>query len=185
MKIDIRKVLSDKLYCESAFRHYVKIGVLRKTGNFLFEKHMNKAVSNLDFANFLMEEHKFSIKDKLPGRAFYDWCITIYYYSIYHTALALTAKIGFESKSHLATIIAITLFYYHRDNLLKKEDVEFIISNVHLGRNDIDLVIDAKEIRERASYNVDSSFELGQARMAQMQAADFVSRIRALLEDIT
>lgn len=184
MKIDIGKALADKLYCESAFRHYVKIGVLRKTGISLFEKHMNKAVSNLDFANFLMEEHKFSIKDKLPGRAFYDWCITIYYYSIYHTALALTAKIGYEFKSHLATIIAITLFYYHRDNLLKKEEVEFIISNVHLGRQDIDLVIDAKDMRERASYNVDSSFELGQARMAQMQTADFVSRIRVLLEEI-
>ena len=55
---------------------------------------------------------------------------------------------------------------------------------VRVGNAADRLLIYAKDMRERASYNVDSSFELYQARMAQVQTADFVSRIRVLLEEV-
>jgi len=182
MKVDINKIIENKEYCEKIFKHYAKIKVLRETSP-AFKKHLNKAISNLEFANFILAEHEHSIKEKLPNRTFYDWCITIYYYSIYHTVLALTAKIGYESKSHLATITAITLFYYHKGNILNKEDIEFIIEKIHLEKQEIDLVLDSKKLRERACYGADELFELSQAKRLQEQTADFVNKIRSMLEE--
>ncbi len=183
MKVNIRKLIEDKKYCEAIFKHYVKINVLRETDSRLFGKYLNKALRNLEFANFILTEHDYSIKEKLPKRTFYDWCITIYYYSVYHTALALIAKIGYESKSHLATVTAITLFYYHRDNILKKEEIEFAIEKIHLEKQEIDFVADSKDLRERACYGADELFELSQAKRLQEQTADFVNKIKSLLEE--
>lgn len=181
MKVDVQKLIKNKKYCENIFKYYTKIKVLRKTNPNLFEKYLNKALSNLEFANFILMEHDYSIKQKLPNKTFYDWCITIYYYSIYHIALALTTKIGYESKSHLATITAITLFYYHKDNVLKKEDIEFIIEKINLEKQEIDLVLDSKKLREKACYGADEIFELSQAKKLQEQTAEFVNRIKSLL----
>lgn len=182
MKVDVQKLIKNKKYCENVSKYYTKIKVLRKTNPNLFEKYLNKALSNLEFANFILMEHDYSIKQKLPNKTFYDWCITIYYYSIYHIALALITKIGYESKSHLATITAITLFYYHKDNVLKKEDIEFIIEKINLEKQEIDLVLDSKKLREKACYGVDEIFELSQAKKLQEQTAEFVNRIKSLLQ---
>jgi len=181
MKVDVQRLVKDKKYCETVFKHYTKIRLLRKTDSSLFDKYINKSMSNLEFANFILTEHDYSIKNKLPKKTFYDWCITIYYYSIYHIALALTTKISYESKSHLATITAITLFYYHKDNILKKKDIEFIIEKVHLEKQEIYLVLDSKKLRERACYGADEVFELSQAKRLQEQTAEFVNKIRSLL----
>jgi len=181
MKINVQKLIKDKKYCETIFKHYVKIKLLRKTESGLFNKYINKAISNLEFANFILAEHNDSIKHKLPNKTFYDWCITIYYYSIYHIALALATKIGYESKNHLATITAITLFYHHKNNILKKEDIEFIIEKIHLEKQEIDLILDSKKLREKACYGADEMFELSQAKRLQKQTAEFVNKIRGLL----
>ncbi len=184
MKIDIKRLIDSKEYCEKVFNFFIKKKLIRDSKLRLFEKHMNKALNNLEFANFLLSEHNYSIKEKLPNKTFYDWCITIYYYAIYHTALALTEKIGYSSKNHIATISTITLFYYHKDNLLKKEDIEFLIDKINIEREDIDLITDSKELRESACYGVDKLFELNQAQKLQKQTADFVNKIRVLLYEI-
>ena len=183
MKINIQKLVKDKEYCEKILRHYIKRGILKGEEPKLFGKYINKALNNLEFANFILTEHNYSIKEKLPKRTFYDWCIIIYYYSIYHTALALITKIGYSSKSHLATIAAITSFYYHHDNILKKEDIYFIIEKINLEKQEIDLVLYSKNLRERACYGADELFELSQAKRLQEQTADFVNKIKSLLED--
>jgi len=182
MKVDTQKLIKNNEYCLKVFKHYVKVKALRKSGLALYEKHLNKALRNLEFANFILAEHDYSIKEKLPKRTFYDWCITIYYYAIYHAALALVEKIGYESKNHLATITAITLFYYHHENILKREDVEFIIEKISLDQKDITLVTDSKELRERACYGADEVFEAAQAKKLGAGTADFVNKIRALLK---
>lgn len=182
MKIDVQKLIKDKKYCERSFRHYIKIKILRKTNPNLFKKYLNKALSNLEFANFILMEHDYSIKNKLPNKTFYDWCTTIYYYSIYHIALALTTKIGYESKSHLATITTITLFYYHKDNILKKEDIEFITEKINLEKQEIELILDSKKLREKACYGVDKIFELLQTKKLKEKTVEFVNKIKSLLE---
>ena len=128
-----------------------------------------------------MEEHNFSIKEKLPNRKYYDWCITIYYYSIYHISLALLAKLGYKSNSHFATLAAITLFYYHKDNLLKEKDIDFLLEKINLEEKEIDFVIESKDLRERACYGVDESFNLSITKILQKQTVDFVNMIKDLL----
>ena len=180
MKFNPNNLVKDKKYCEELFKHYLKTKALRKT-NPEYKKYLNKAISNLDFANFLLEEHNFSIKEKLPNRNYYDWCIIIYYYSIYHTSLALLAKLGYKSNSHLATLTAITLFYYHKDNILKKEDIDFLLEKITLDKNEIDFVIESKELRERACYGVDESFNISITKTLQKETVDFVNKIKELL----
>lgn len=180
MKFDSNKLIKDKKYCEDLFKYYIKIKALRKT-NLEYKKHINKAISNLDFANYLLEEHDYSIKEKLPNRNYYDWCITIYYYSIYHAALALLAKLGYKSNSHFATLATITLFYYYKDNILRKEDINFLIEKISLDEKEINFVIDSKDLRERACYGVDETFNKSIAKILQTQTADFVNKIKELL----
>ncbi len=180
MKFDQKRLTKEKKYCEELFNHYVKIKAIRKT-NPDYKKHIDKAISNLELANFLLEEHNFSIKEKLPGRKYFDWCITIYYYSIYHTSLALLAKLGYKSSSHLATLSTITLFYFHKDNVLKKEDIDFLLEKVNLKEKEIDFVIESKDLRERACYGVDESFNISIANLLQTQTAEFVNKIKELL----
>lgn len=182
MKIDIKRLINNKEYCEKIFMLFIKKRVIKENKLKFFEKHINKALSNLEFANFLIEEHEHSIKEKLPNKTFYDWCIVVYYYAIYHTALALVNKVGYESKNHIATITVITLLYYHKTNILKKEEVEFIIERISLEKRDIDLVFDSKELREKACYGADQLFELKQAVTLKKETADFVNKIRGLLE---
>lgn len=183
MKVNINKLINNKKYCEKVFKHYLKLKVLKKALKPSFQKNVNKSISNLEFGNFILDEHNFSIKKKLPGKHFYDWCIIIYYYSIYHITLALLEKLGYESKSHIATLATIALFYYHKDNLLKREDIEFIINKINLEKEELDLVLKAKNMRERACYGTDKIFELSMAKRLQEQTADFVNRIRSLLEE--
>lgn len=142
----------------------------------------DKAVDNLEFANFLVEEHDYAIKEKLPKKKFYDWCITVYYYSLYHGATALLDKLGYSSKSHAATIVAITLFYYHKDNVLNKEDIELLIEKMDVNKDDIDLILDAKSLRERACYGVNESFDLLLVNSIKDKVVNFSNKIRVFLE---
>lgn len=180
MKFELDKLTKEKKYCEELFSHCIKTKTLRKT-NPDYKKHVRKAISNLELANFLLEEHNFSIKEKLPNRNYYDWCITIYYYSIYHISLALLAKLGYKSNSHLATLAAITLFYYHKDNVLQKKDIDFLLEKISLEEKEIDFVIESKDYRERACYGVDENFNISIAKLLQKQTADFVNKIKELL----
>ena len=182
MKIIVLNLIENHKYCEEVFQYFLKFKILKKTEP-LFEKYIDKAISNLEFANFIMDEHKYSIGEKLPNKTFYDWCITIYYYSIYHTALALLTKLRYSSKNHLATIATLTLFYYHRENILEKEDIEFIIREINLQKEDIDLLISSKDLREKACYNPDEKFVLEQAKNLQERTAIFVNKVKTLLEN--
>jgi len=174
-------LINDKEYCIKLFKHNLKLKSLQKN-NTDCKKYIKKAESNLEFSNYLMDEHKHSIKEKLPNRNYYDWCITIYYYSIYHTALALIAKLGYTSNSHSATLTAVTLFYYHKNNILKKEYINFLINKINLNKNEINLVVHSKDLREKASYGVDEMFNKSMAEYLQKETADFVIRIKELLE---
>ncbi|MBU1199582.1 MAG: HEPN domain-containing protein [Nanoarchaeota archaeon] len=183
MKIDIQRLIGNKNYCENIFKHFISINVINKIEPELFGRHLNKALHNLEFANFILQEHEHSIKEKLKGKSFYDWCVTIFYYSIYHASLALISRLGYESKNHLATITTLILFYYHKDNILEKKEIEFIIEKMHLEKEDIDTIIDSKKLREEACYGADKSFELLQAKNMQKQTAEFINKVRGVLEE--
>jgi uncharacterized protein (UPF0332 family) len=180
--INQEKLLTDKAYCEEIFKSFLKKKAIKEDKLKAFKKHLDKSMNNLEFANYILEEHNHSVKEKLPNKKFYDWCITIYYYSLYHSALALVSKAGFESKNHLATITALTLFYYHKNNILNKEEIEFLLNSFAIEKEDINFILDTKDLRERASYGVES-FEQKQAEDLRVEVADFVNKCKEILEE--
>ena len=184
MKIEVKKLIAKKEYCEKVFNFFIKNKTIKETDQELFEKHLNKAINNLEFSNFILDEHQLSIKEKLPNKSFYDWSIIIYYYSIYHAISALIVKAGYESKNHLASISALTFIYYHKENILNKEDIEFIIRNIHLKEEEIEFIASSKNIRERASYRVDEDFDLLLATDLQKKTADFVNKVKNILKEV-
>jgi len=179
--INQNKLLRDKKYCENLFKFFLKKKIIKEDKLGAFKKHLDKSINNLEFANYLLGEHNYSIKKKLHNKKFYDWCIIIYYYSLYHSSLALVSKAGFESKNHLATIIALILFYHHKENILNKEEIEFLLNSFAIEEEDINFILDTKNLRERASYGVEY-FEQKQAENLRIQVVDFVNKTRGILE---
>lgn len=183
MKIEINRLIEDEKYCREVFNFFIKKRIIKKTNPTLFEKHLNKSLNNLEFGNFIFDEHKYSIKKKLKGKSFYDWCVIIYYYSLYHSVLALISKGGFESKNHLASISALTYIYYYKKNLLNREDIQFIIDNFNINENEIEFIAESKELREKASYRVDENFNLLQSKNLQEKTAELVNKIKDILKE--
>lgn len=182
MKIEIDRLIDDKTYCEQVFNFFIKNKTIKKSNSDLFEKYINKSLDNLEFGNFILSEHEYSIKKKFKNKSFYDWCVVIYYYSIYHAVLALISKAGFNSKNHLASVSVLTYVYYHKRNVLKREDIKFIIENLDIKDEEIEFIVSAKELREKASYRVDETFDLNLAKNLQEKTADFVNKIKNILE---
>jgi len=52
-----------------------------------------------------------------------------------------------------------------------------------MKKKDINLVLDSKRLRERACYGTDEQFEFSLAKRMQEQTAEFVTRIKILLEE--
>lgn len=183
MIVEIDKLIEDKRYCEKVFYFFIKNRTIKRVDSHLFEKYLNKSLNNLDFGNFIFDEHDYSIKEKLSNRKFYDWCIIIYYYSIYHAISALLTKAGFESKNHLASISALTFIYYHKKDILSKNDLSLVIEGLNIKSEEIEFIFDSKNLRERASYRVDEDFNLMMARDLQKKTVEFVNKIRRLLRE--
>ncbi len=156
--------------------------MLKRT-TFKPENHIGKAVHNIDFSNWLLDKHKNEIPSLFGEQKFHDWVIIGYYYAIYHASLALIASKGLESKSHLATLSAIILFFYH-EKKIEKEDVEIVAESIEaaIDKGDIEIIIESKSLRERASYGVGYEFDEALVRKAQNNAIRFMKKARQILQ---
>ena len=181
MIINTSRIVSDRKYCMKLFNYYQKRKSLTREKTSC-KNHTDKAFTNLDLGNYLLEEHKHSIKELFPKRNYYDWCITIYYYSVYHASLALLSKIGYKSNNHMATISAIALFYCHKSDILRISEINLLIKTVAIKEEDINLIIKSKDIRERASYGAGESFSALLAENYREEVSEFVNRIRGFME---
>lgn len=110
----------------------------------------------------------------------HDWVIGMYYYAIYHAALALMSKEGCASKNHSATLCFLMYHHYHAQKALDKEDVKLIASS--LEREDIETLGVSKELREKACYDIHESFEKRLAEQIQEDAVNFANKIKVLLK---
>ncbi|MEM5812058.1 MAG: hypothetical protein QXG91_04975 [Candidatus Aenigmatarchaeota archaeon] len=174
--------LENKKECEKWNNFYLKKKILRKQ-RLRPKDYFKKALHNLDFANWIYEKHKNEIKKLFGKQRFFDWVIVIYYYAIYHAALALIASKNLFSKSHLATLNALILYFYH-EKKIEKEDVEVVVESISkaLEREDIEDIVETKELRERASYEPGYEFEESLVEIAKLNATRFIERVREILE---
>ncbi|MEK6905703.1 MAG: HEPN domain-containing protein [Nanoarchaeota archaeon] len=178
-KPDWKLWLKDEKECEFWLDSYIRKNILKKSSN-ESRLHLRRTDHNLTFANWIIEKHKDEIPTVFGGDNFYDWVISIYYYAIYHAALALMSKEGFTSKNHSATLAFLIYHHYHSQKALEKEDVELIASS--LDREDIETLGISKELREKACYDVHEQFEKKLAEQIREQTVDFANKIKLLLQ---
>jgi len=171
--------IKDRKECKKWLESYRKNKMLKQSIDDS-RLYMKKAEHNLNFANWIKEQHKAGIKEFFGSETFYDWAVNIYYYSIYHSALALISREGFESKNHSATLCFLIYYHFHVDKDINQDEIHLIASSLEIG--DIESLGYSKEIRERASYNVHEVFEEKLASQMQEQAVDFINKIRNLLK---
>ncbi len=172
-----RNWIENKNDCKAWLDSYINKEIIVKSeGN---EKlHYNKAEHNANLSNWL--NSKQDDLRTLFDDVFYDWVINSSYYASYHAALALVSKLKFKSKSHAATLCFIIYYYFHDNKLLEKEHLE-IVANA-LNKDDIEIITNSKSLRERASYNIDESFEKGIADDVRKNSLNFINKVRGILE---
>ncbi len=170
--------LKDKKECKYWLEIYTKKNIIKKVPD-ESRLHVKRSDHNLTFASWIIEKHKDEIPDVFGKDTFYDWVISIYYYAIYHAALALMSKEGFTSKNHSATLCFLIYHHYHLQNSLAKKDVQLMAS--YLEVEDIETLGISKELREKACYNVHESFEKKLCENFKEQAVDFVNKIKGML----
>lgn len=180
-KPDWKLWLKDKNECKSWLDSYIDKRILKKVSD-QSRLHIKRTDHNLTFANWIVDKHQHEIPEVFGDDNFYDWAISIYYYAIYHSALALMSKEGYTSKNHSATLAFLIYHHYHSQKALEKEDVELFASS--LDREDIEALGASKELREKACYDVHESFEKRLADQTREQAVDFANKIKLLLKQL-
>lgn len=176
-KPDWKFWIENKDECQSWLDMYLRKNILRKSEDDS-KLHLRKTSHNLNLAGWIAEKHKDEIPELFDDN-FYDWVITIYYYAIYHAALALVSREGYISKNHSATLCFLIYHHYHLQKAIGKEDVELIADS--LDKEDIEAVGFSKELREKACYDIHESFEQKLAKAAEENAVRFVNKIRVIL----
>ena len=174
--------VEDKKECLKWNRLYLKKGMLRR-GSLKPRNYLKKSLHNLDFANWIYDKHKYEIKDFFEGESFFDWVIVIYYYAVYHGALALLASKNLSSKSHMATLNALILNFYH-ENEIEKKDVEVVADSISksLEKEDIKIFAGSKDLRERVSYGAGYNFEESLVKSSKKDVISFIEKVRSILE---
>lgn len=178
MKPDWRLWLKDKKECKIWMGIYEKKSLLKRCIN-ESGLHMRKTEHNLNLANWILEKHKNEIPEVFAKETFYDWVISMYYYAVYHAALALISREGFKSKSHSATLCFLIYHHYHQQKAIDAEDVNLIA--LSLEKEDIETIGISKELRERASYDVHELFEKALTAHIKEEAVAFVNKIKDML----
>jgi uncharacterized protein (UPF0332 family) len=170
--------LKDEKECLNWLNNYIDKKILKKTSDDS-KLHIKKLDHNLTLANWIFEKHKNEIPEVFGKDTFYDWVISIYYYAVYHAALALISREGFTSKNHSATLCFLIYHHYHNKKSLAKEDVLLVASSLEKG--DIETLGTSKELREKACYDVHESFEKRLAEQIREDSIDFSNKIKTLL----
>jgi len=80
------------------FQKYIRQHIVRKieVSSSLSKIHLDKSYHNLDFANFTVQ-NQVTINKRFDDETYYDWVIVISYYAMYHAAMALLYKMGYNS----------------------------------------------------------------------------------------
>jgi len=120
-------------------RYLRKEQLLKKQEYTKLEKlFLTKARKNFTIANLMFkisEQNNFKKALAVPESfETYEWVIIVSYYSMYTSALAALAKLGFKSKSHAATI-AVLEHYYVRKEKLEAKHVDMLSKTYTLSEN--------------------------------------------------
>ncbi len=171
---------------------------LRKEQLFKDEEHkklekpfLTKSRKNFSVANLLFKISEQEDLRKLLSLAsdfeMYDWVIIVSYYSMYTSALAALAKLGFKSKSHAATITVLEHHYIPEEKdknngkVLEQKDIHKLVKAYAISEQLITKLIQTKTRRETAQYDATPSITREMAKISLDDANEFITKIEEIL----
>jgi len=166
---------------------YLKREQLLKSDEYTkFEKpYLKKARKNFTVANLMFKiSNEDGFKKILALSSdfeIYDWVIVVSYYSMYVSALAALAKLGFKSTSHTATIIVLEHYYVHKQKNLDVKHILQLTKAYSLTEDLIDKLIRTKTKRETAQYDATPAISRENAVSALKDAEEFITKIEEIL----
>lgn len=166
-------------------RELIKKGFISKDNSVrnLSKKYLQKARNNIVTMNLLLElNNNQKAKNLLNVPKDYDsyeWAVITGYYSMYSSALALLAEIGFKSKNHTATLRVLEEFFVKK-KLLNEKDLSSI-KEAHLQKEELEKLSDARHKREIAQYSITKETTKNIAENIKKDAYDFINKVELVL----
>ncbi len=160
--------------------------LLKNQDNTKFEKpFLAKARKNFTVANLLFNISEQEETKKLlvlaHGFEMYDWVTVVSYYSMYVSALAALAKLGFKSKSHAATIAVLEYHYVQNGKSLEAKHIQKLTKAHSVSEELITKLIQTKTKRETAQYDATPLISRENAKTALEDAEEFIAKIEEIL----
>jgi len=149
----------------------------------LAKSYLEKSHSNLVTMEILskVENHKTLLA--IPKEHTTDeWIVVVAYYAMYMAALSLLAKLGYKSKSHTATSVALEEFFIKNKLLEKSHFINF--EKIRIKKEEIGKLRDIRDKREIAQYSVTKKTTNSIAEKTKIDARNFVDRIEEIFEVI-
>lgn len=153
---------------------------------------MTKSRKNFSVANLLFKISEQEDIKKLLNIAsdfeMHDWVIIVSYYSMYTSALAALAKLGFKSKSHAATISILEHYYTSEqkdksnNKILEQKDIHKLVKAYAISEHLITKLIQTKTRRETAQYDATPSITREMAKSSLNDANKFIAKIEEILD---
>ena len=147
----------------------------------LAESYLKKSKSNLITMEILskVENHKTLLA--IPKEHSTDeWIVVVAYYAMYMAALSLIAKLGYRSKSHTATSVALEEFFVKSKLLERNHFINF--KNIKMRKEDIETLREVRDRREIASYSVTKRTTKEIAEKTKTDAREFADRVEEIFE---
>jgi len=133
-------------------------------------------------------DHNLIVMTDLSRLKHEDWVVVVAYYSMYQAALALLAKVGLESKEHLATVAVLEHFFSKQisKELIKRfnelKEKQDSIESIFLEEKYLDYLWKIKIARESVQYGIDINYK--ETEKVMKNARDFVSRIKLVINEL-
>ena len=148
--------------------------------SFLKKARKNFTIANLMFKISEQDEFKKTLALSKDFET-YEWVIVVSYYSMYVSALAALAKLGFKSKSHSATIIVLEQYYVHKQKNLEAKHIQQLTKAYALSEDLINKLIRTKTKRETAQYEATPGISRENAVSALEDTEEFITKVEETL----
>jgi len=174
--------------CQQSLRYFERHAQIRRLNAQQAEAdilgHIRKAFHNLRLANQIFDSNqKNQLQVSYSGENYYDWVITVSYYSMYQACLSALAAVRKSSENHSATVCALVYHYVHKRKQLNEQYLLSLDKIQALADQDVQKLVEKRHQREKASYDTGYTTQIGLAQTAISEARDFVLKLREILED--
>jgi uncharacterized protein (UPF0332 family) len=174
--------------CEQSLSYFERHGQIRRLNSKQARDdvvgHLKKAFHNLSLANQLFDSNqKGNLQTTYSGENFYDWVISVSYYSMYQACLSALAAVQKSGENHSASVCALVYHYVHKRKRLNEQYLLVLDRIRVLANQDVQKLIERRFDREKASYDTGYTTQVGIAQTALTESREFVLKIREILVD--